>query len=64
MHAEADREQSQADDSQDNASRARPMTARTNGTKAGLLPPGAQHADQLIIGRRGEAGMRVVSEPG
>jgi len=40
------------------------MTARTNGTKAGLLPPGAQHADQLIIGRRGEAGMRVVSEPG
>jgi hypothetical protein len=39
------------------------MTARTNGTKAGL-PPGAQHADQFIIGQRGEAGMRVVSEPG
>jgi hypothetical protein len=51
MHAEADREQSQADDSQD------------NGPKAGVPPPGVQHADQLI-GQRDEAGMRVVSEPG
>jgi hypothetical protein len=40
------------------------MTARTNGTKAGLPPPGVQYADQFIIGQRGEAGMRVVSEPG
>jgi hypothetical protein len=50
------------------ASRARPITARTNGTKAGLPPPGVQHAYQLIIGQRGEAasgtpGPRTSSSP-
>ena len=29
-----------------------------------LPPPGAQHPDQLVIGQHGEAGLRIVNEPG